>query len=130
MDSAIPIGRWRIGLDGLLGLVPGLGDTASAMISLLIVPRAMQAGLPQIAIARMVANIGIDALVGAVPVVGDLFDFGYKANMKNAAIYREALRSGHRGNVRHWLFFVGVALAGFGIVMVPIVGIVFLARLI
>jgi hypothetical protein len=72
MDGAIPIGRWSIGLDPLLGLVTGFGDLIGALISMLIVGRAVQAEIPRIAVARMMANIAIDTLVGCIPLVGDL----------------------------------------------------------
>src|ERR1700730_17769174 len=83
MDGAIPIGRWSIGLDPLLGLVPGIGDLVGALISMLIVMRAVQAGIPRIAVARMIANIAIDTLIGAIPLVGDMLDFVYKSDLQN-----------------------------------------------
>ncbi len=60
MDGAIPIGRWSIGLDPLVGLIPGVGDLIGALISMVIVVRAVQAGIPRVAVARMLANITID----------------------------------------------------------------------
>ena len=65
----------------MLGLVPGAGDIASSLISMLIVMRAVRAGVPRIAVARMVANIAFDTVVGSVPLAGDLFDFAYKSNL-------------------------------------------------
>src|SRR6185369_7597930 len=91
MDGAIPIGPWKIGLDPLLGLVPGIGDVIGALISMVIVVRAVQMGIPRVAIARMMANIAIDTLIGSIPVVGDAFDFAYKSNFKNLRIYEQAL---------------------------------------
>lgn len=93
MDGAIPLGRWSVGLDALLGLIPGLGDAASALISLLIVARAVQAGIPRAAVARMVANIAVDTVIGAIPVLGDAFDIVYRSNLKNLRIYEEWLAS-------------------------------------
>src|SRR4026207_1278254 len=60
MDNSIPIGRWSIGLDGLLGLIPGVGDFLGTVVSALIVSRAAMAGLPRVTIARMVGNVAID----------------------------------------------------------------------
>ena len=91
MDGLIPIGRWRIGLDSFLGLIPGFGDIIGAAIGMVIVLRAVQAGIPRIAIAHMMTNIAIDTLVGAIPFLGDAFDFVYKSNTKNMRIYEEAL---------------------------------------
>ena len=111
MDGMIPIGRWSIGLDGILGLIPGLGDLAGALISMLIVLRAVQSGIPRIAIARMMTNIAIDTLVGSIPLLGDAFDFAYKSNLKNLRIYEDALRRGRHANASHWAFFAMVFLA-------------------
>ena len=111
MDGVIPIGPWKIGLDPLLGLVPGIGDLIGALISMLIVARAVQAGIPRIAIARMLANIAIDTLVGSIPVVGDAFDFAYKSNLKNVRIYEESIGVGGAGTARHWGFFIALFLA-------------------
>src|SRR5262252_4750910 len=101
MDSSIRVGPWSVGLDGFIGLIPGIGDMAGAAISALIVARAMQSGIPKSAILRMVINIGVDALVGSVPLLGDLFDFAFKSNTYNVKIYREALR-GEREPMRDW----------------------------
>src|SRR5689334_16216201 len=73
MDGMFKVGPWSIGLDGLLGLIPGLGDILGALIGMLIVLRAAQAGVPRIAIARMVTNIAIDTFVGSLPILGDAF---------------------------------------------------------
>src|SRR5689334_17453476 len=96
MDGVIPIGPWSIGLDPLLGLVPGIGDLIGAAIAMIIVFRAVQAGIPRIAVARMMTNIAIDTFIGAIPVAGDAFDFAYKSNLKNLKIYEDSLRAPER----------------------------------
>jgi hypothetical protein len=101
MDDAIPIGRWSIGLDPLIGLIPGIGDVIGALISMVIVVRAVQLSLPRIVIARMVTNIATDTLVGSIPVLGDAFDFAYKSNLKNLRLYEDSLYDPRRGAVRH-----------------------------
>lgn len=129
MDSSIGIGgRWSIGVDGLLGLVPGFGDLAGALISMLIVSRAVRAGVPRVAVARMVTNIAIDSLLGAVPLAGDLFDFGYKANMKNLGIYQESLAAAPGANMRHWGFFTVLAVALLAALAIPVAVAVLLVR--
>src|SRR5216117_2410115 len=75
MDDSIRIGPWGIGLDGFIGLIPGVGDMAGAAVSAVIIARAMKSGIPKSAVMRMVVNVGLDSLVGAVPFFGDLFDF-------------------------------------------------------
>src|SRR3954462_4509592 len=78
LDSAIAIPGTgvRFGLDPVLGLVPGLGDLASAAASIYIVMIGMQLGAPRSVVLRMIGNIGIDTLVGSVPIFGDVFDVG------------------------------------------------------
>ncbi|MDQ5873048.1 MAG: DUF4112 domain-containing protein [Acidobacteriota bacterium] len=125
MDRSIPIGRWKIGLDGIIGLVPGFGDLVGAVISGVIVAAGIRAGLPRSAIARMVANVGIEAVVGIVPFLGDLFDMAFKANTRNVEIYREALRGG-RDRRKDSLFVVGILLALLAILAIPVIAVVLL----
>ncbi|KJS39698.1 MAG: hypothetical protein VR70_07495 [Rhodospirillaceae bacterium BRH_c57] len=79
----VPGTNIRFGLDGLGGLVPGVGDTATAAVSAWIVFEAWQLGVPRRHLAAMAGNVGIDWLVGLVPLVGDIFDIGFKANRRN-----------------------------------------------
>ena len=127
MDSSIPIGRWSIGLDGLLGLIPGLGDLAGSAVSILSVVRAVAAGVPRVAIARMAANIALETIVGAVPILGDLFDMAFKANVRNARIYHDAV-SGTDGTLRHWGFFALLAAALIAILAIPALVFILLVR--
>ena len=85
LDSALrlPGTDWRIGLDGLLGLVPVVGDSAGLLLSLWLVYECWRAGAPWRVVLRMLLNVLLDSLLGAVPVAGDLFDFAFKANEKN-----------------------------------------------
>ena len=79
------IGR-RIGADALLGLVPVVGDALGGLASLYIVAVAARIGVPRSVLLRMGANLLLDAVVGAVPLAGDLFDMGFKANVRNAQL--------------------------------------------
>jgi hypothetical protein len=93
----IPGSRWRFGLDALIGLVPGVGDAASAALSLWIIWQGYRLGASRSALAAMAANVGVDALIGAVPLVGDAFDAAYKANQRNVALlHRDLARTPHR----------------------------------
>jgi len=116
MDELVPMGRWSFGLDAVIGLIPGLGDIFGALIGMIIVVRAVQAGIPRVAIARMMTNIAIDTLVGAIPLLGDAFDFLYKSNTMNIRIYDEALRNPRGSTARHWGFFVALAV-GVGVLV-------------
>ncbi len=87
MDSSIRLpGGFRIGVDGLIGLVPVVGDLAAAGVSFYIVAQAARAGAPISVIARMVLNVALDAMIGAIPALGDMFDFAFKANLRNAKL--------------------------------------------
>ncbi len=90
LDSAIrvPGTDLRLGLDALVGLIPGIGDFATTLASAYIVHRARQLGASRATLLRMAANVGLDAVVGAVPVLGDAFDVYWKANQKNVELLR------------------------------------------
>ena len=79
----------RFGLDSLIGLIPGLGDVASAAPALYIIYRARRMGVSDTTLVKMVWNFGLDALLGSIPLVGDLFDVGYKANLRNIDLIRK-----------------------------------------
>jgi hypothetical protein len=85
LDDAIPIPgtSYRIGIDPLIGLVPGIGDILGALLSTWLLVVASRLGAPPPVIARMGLNVAVDALVGAIPFAGDLFDAGWKANVRN-----------------------------------------------
>jgi hypothetical protein len=89
----IPGTMYRVGLDGLLGLIPGVGEAAGALLSAYIVYEAIRLGAPSTVLLRMIANIGIDTVGGAIPVVGDIFDMAWKTNKKNAALLHAYLAS-------------------------------------
>ncbi|WP_432254268.1 DUF4112 domain-containing protein [Limimaricola sp. AA108-03] len=91
MDARFKLFGFRFGYDSLLGLIPGIGDTISLAPSAWLVWRAHQLGVPKRKIGRMAVNTGVDYVVGSIPVIGDLVDFGFKANLRNAAILREHL---------------------------------------
>jgi hypothetical protein len=128
MDESIRIGPWSVGLDGFIGLIPGIGDVAGAAVSSLIIARAMQSGIAKSAVVRMVLNVALDSLAGAVPFFGDVFDFAFKANTYNVQIYREAMR-GERQPIQDWLFIVLIFIILLLAVVLPIVGLIFLTRL-
>lgn len=83
----------RFGLDGLVGLIPGIGDTVTAIGGFFIIQQARALGVRRRTIARMVGNLMVDAVVGAVPVVGDAFDFAWKSNLRNIRLLHDDLAS-------------------------------------
>lgn len=88
LDSAgrVPGTNLRFGLDPLLGLIPGLGDVAGAGLAAYVVILAGRLNAPRAVIVRMLANVAIDTVGGALPVLGDVFDVGWKANSRNLAL--------------------------------------------
>jgi len=109
MDSAIEIPglRIRVGLDALLGLVPGAGDLASSFVSLYIVRVAHRSGVSRLTLARMMFNILCDWIVGSIPLAGDVFDIFWKANQKNVKLLLEheaAVAGERRSKTGDWLF--------------------------
>ena len=100
MDSSIPIGfGHRIGVDGLIDFVPGVGDIAGVLVSGWIIYRAAACGAPQPVLMRMAGNVLIDALLGAFPVLGVVADSAFKANMRNVAIFEDFLKRQARDTV-------------------------------
>ena len=95
MDSAfvIPGTTIRFGLDGLVGLMPGIGDLIASTVSLYLVREARRLGAPRWLIARMIWNVAVDTFVGSVPVVGDIFDVMFRANLANMALLRSHLEN-------------------------------------
>ncbi len=95
---ALPGIKVRFGLDGLLGLIPGIGDFITTAMSLYIVYEARQLGAPGHLIARMLGNVALDGVFGAVPLVGDLFDLMLRSNRRNMRLLQRWLaRTGMRG---------------------------------
>jgi len=82
----LPFVPIRIGVDGLVGLIPGIGDTLVLLPSAYLVMRGWQLGARKRTIARMAANTGVDYVVGLVPIVGDLLDIGFKGNLRNIGL--------------------------------------------
>lgn len=79
----VPGTGWRVGLDGIVGLIPGVGDTATGLLSSYIVLEAWRLGVRKRTLSKMIWNVGVDFLVGSVPLFGDLFDIAWKSNTKN-----------------------------------------------
>ncbi|WP_375509645.1 DUF4112 domain-containing protein [uncultured Nostoc sp.] len=93
MDTSIriPLTGFRIGIDPIIGLVPGAGDLISTAFSAYIIFLATRFGIPRQDLAKMIFNVGLEAVVGTVPLVGDLFDAFYKSNIRNLAILEQHL---------------------------------------
>ena len=84
----VPGTNWRFGLDGLIGLIPNVGDTLTSFASFYILLAGVRYGVPKITLVRMAFNIAVDYLIGSVPVIGDAFDFFWKSNQMNMDLIR------------------------------------------
>ncbi len=82
----VPFTRFRFGLNSLIGLAPAAGDAVLAALSLYIVNEARHLGVPGPVLARMLGNVAIETVAGSVPILGDLFDVAFKANLRNLAL--------------------------------------------
>lgn len=89
LDRAIPVGRFRIGLDPIIGLLPGVGDAIGAVLSLYVLYEGARLGAPGHILVRMALNILIEAIIGVIPVLGDAFDFIWQANSRNMRLIRQ-----------------------------------------
>lgn len=110
LDSAfvLPGTQIRIGLDPLLGLVPGIGDLASPLFAMALLWQSRDLGIPRVVQLRMIFNVAIDALVGLLPIAGDLFDFAWKANDRNFALLERHAYEQRRPSAGDWLFVIGL----------------------
>jgi hypothetical protein len=109
----VPGTSFRFGLDPIIGLVPGFGDAVGAILGGAILMEAVRHRAANYTLVRMSGNIALDALIGAVPLVGDLFDFGWKANTRNLALLERHLESpveAHGSDRRH-VIVVGALIA-------------------
>ena len=104
----IPIIGWRVGLDALVGLIPGVGDTATSLVSLYILTSAVRYRVPKVTLVRMGLNLGIDYALGSLPLVGDFFDAWWKSNQRNIELLRKratvSASEAREGKVSDWLF--------------------------
>ena len=112
LDNAIPIPgtKHRIGLDPILGLIPGGGDLVGSIFAGYVVFKSAQMGVPQETLLKMAANIVFDTVAGTVPVAGDLFDVAWKANVKNIELLDAHLGSPEQGKKADWLFVAALLL--------------------
>ncbi len=122
MDNAftVPGTQIRFGLDPILGLFPGFGDTVTALISTLLIVQSSRYGLPKIVLARMALNVLINTTLGAVPVVGDAFSLWFKSNILNYELLQKHAGSRRRSTTRDWLFvggLIGTLLAAIALIL-------------
>lgn len=125
LDRSIPIGRWRVGVDPILGLLPGAGDWIGAILSLYVFYEGARLGMPGPVLTRMAGNILVETIVGAVPVLGDLFDFAWQANMRNMELIERHYQPHLPGRSLGRIWFIAALVAI--LVLAVLAGLMFLA---
>jgi uncharacterized protein DUF4112 len=100
----LPGTKFRFGLDPIIGLIPGIGDTASALISAFSLVYAARCGLPKALLARMSVNILLNEIIGIIPGVGDAFSFWFKSNQRNYELLQRHMAAPGRARKSDWVF--------------------------
>jgi Domain of unknown function (DUF4112) len=110
----------RFGLDGIIGLVPGVGDILGGLASTILIVAAWVRGVPYVTLARMVVNVGIEVLLGTIPLLGDAFDIAWKANRRNYALIVRHLDQPRQQTWRDWLYLALIGLVLLALFLAPI----------
>src|SRR6185295_10060025 len=118
LDTMIPIPgtRFRIGLDPLIGLLPGIGDALASLIGSTILLMAARLGVPKIVLARMSLNLLLNGVIGAIPGLGDLFSAWFRSNVRNVDLLLRASGPKLSTTAPHWFFVVGILLATLAVI--------------
>ena len=116
----IPGTSIRFGLDGIIGFIPGVGDAIGGIASCIIIFAAWVRGVSYVTLARMLVNWGIEVLLGMVPVLGNLFDIGWKANRRNYALLTGSLADPQGERRKSWLFFAGLCAVFVAMLVLPV----------
>jgi hypothetical protein len=104
----IPGTPFYLGLDPLLGLIPGIGDALANLIGTAILGLAARLQVPKVVIARMSLNLLINGTIGAIPVAGDLFSVWFRSHARNAVLLREAATEPDRKGKQDWIYVAGI----------------------
>ena len=124
----IPVIGRRIGLDALIGLVPGVGDAAAAVVASWAVVVAVRLGVPASVLVRMIGNIALDTIVGSIPLLGDLFDMGWRAQRRNVQLLERWLDTPHAVQRSSRIVLIGLVVSAVGVVVAACWGAVAILR--
>jgi hypothetical protein len=129
LDDLIPIPgtKYRVGLDPLIGLIPGLGDTSTAAVSSLILVHGLRAGVPRVVLVRMALNILINSILGALPGIGDLFSAWFKSNQQNYRLLKRHSAGAHISTVSDWIFLIVLLVIVLAVALVAALAIGYMA---
>jgi hypothetical protein len=118
--ARLPGTKFRFGLDPLLGLIPGIGDTSSALVSAFAMIQAVRLGVPKVLLMRMALNILVNEVIGVIPVIGDAFSFWFKSNARNYEIIKTHRLGSSAPSRSDWVFVIAILAA---LVLIVCVGI-------
>jgi hypothetical protein len=117
----IPFTPIRIGLDGLIGLIPGLGDILAGIASFVLILAAWIRGVPGITLVRMMVNLGLEVVIGSIPLFGDIFDIAWKANRRNYKLMMRHLGEPNRHTWKDYAFLLSLVAGVLAILAAPFV---------
>jgi hypothetical protein len=122
LDSAfrVPGTKLTFGLDPIIGLIPGLGDLTTPFFAAILLLHAVRFRIPRVIQLRMLINAVIDLAIGAIPFLGDFFDFGWKANVRNLALLERYAQPGARASRADWVFVLVIIGTLAAVAIVPI----------
>ena len=115
----IPGTSIRFGLDGIVGVIPGIGDIIGGIASCIIIIAAWARGVSYVTVARMVTNVAIEVVVGSIPILGDMFDIAWRANRRNYALLVGSVDEPQKHTLQSWLFLAGVCVVLAALVLLP-----------
>lgn len=118
----------RFGWDPIVGLVPGLGDLITGLASFLLIAHAFRLPLPRIIRVKMILNVLIEVLIGVIPIVGDIFDFAWKSNLRNLALLEKHAGTGVKAGAADWAFVIGTLAAAVAIIAIPVLLLILLLQ--
>jgi Domain of unknown function (DUF4112) len=124
MDTvfSIPGTRIRFGLDPIIGLLPGFGDTATALVSALLIVQSARYGVPRVVMARMALNVLLNSALGTVPVAGDLFSVWFKSNIKNYDLLRRHAGARRVSTAKDWAFIIALLGGLLALIVLLVIG--------
>ncbi len=114
----------RVGIDPLIGLVPGLGDALASVLGSLLLVLAVHCRVPRIVLVRMASHILLNGALGAVPVLGDLFSVWFKSNLRNAELLERHVAVERASTVGDWLFVIGLVVVMLALLAGVVVGLI------
>jgi hypothetical protein len=124
----IPGTSIRFGLDGIVGLIPGIGDILGGIASCVIIFAAWMRGVPYVILTRMVANVVIEVVVGTIPLLGDAFDIAWRANRRNYTLLTESLYQPRKHTIQSWIFLIALLAVMAVLMLIPMLMLAWLAN--